>query len=220
MRSGPSLYDTLGVEVDATFENIRAAFRRLTLKNHPDRFSGEERARAEESFQAITEAFNVLSRPETRERYDRELFQGVAKSKAVNPREMSRRLAIKGAQSYRDGQLQEALEHLILAVSHDDTNARGHYFLALTLARTPGRQRDALRHIGRAGQLEATNPAIRAEEAQIFFAAGMASRARRAAEEALQYDPTNSKAGAVLDALDRAEKSEGDGILGRLRRKG
>ena len=220
MRSGPSLYAILGVEVDATTDDIRAAFRRLTLRNHPDRFSGEERLRAEERFQEITEAFNVLSRPDARERYDRDLFQGVTQAKAINPKEISRRFAMKGAQAYRDGNLQEAAEHLTLAVSHDDDNPRAHYFLALTLARTPGRQRDALRHIGRAGQLEATNPAIRAEEAQMFLVAGMASRARRAAEEALQFDPTNTKARAVLDTLDRQEKSGGDGILGRLRRKG
>ena len=208
------------IDNQATADEIRAAFRRLTLKHHPDRFSGEQRARAEERFQEITEAFNVLSRPETRERYDRDLFQGVTKAKAVDPKEISRRLAIKGAQSFRDGKVQEARESLELAVSHDDDNARAHYFLALALARTAGRQRDALRHIGRAGQLEATNPAIRAEEAQMFLAAGMATRARRAAEQALQYDPTNTKASAVLDALERPEKPESDGILGRLRRKG
>ena len=220
MRSGPSLYDVLGVEVDASSDDIRAAFRRLTLKNHPDRFSGQARTRAEERFQEITEAFNVLSRPESRERYDRDLFQGLTHAKAVDPKEISRRLAIKGAQSFRDGKLQEAIDHLALAVSHDDTNGRAHYFLALALSRTPGRQRDALRHIGRAGQLEETNAAIRAEEAQMFLAAGMSARARRAAEEALQYDQSNSKARAVLDELDKPEKSEGDGILGRLRRKG
>ncbi len=64
MASAFSLYDILGVERDATEAQIRSAFRKLTFKHHPDRFSGDERQQAEEHFQEITEAFNVLSRPD------------------------------------------------------------------------------------------------------------------------------------------------------------
>ena len=65
-----TFYDTLGVEPDATDDEIRSAFRKLTREQHPDRFVGNDRQKAEERFQTITEAFNVLSRPESREKYD------------------------------------------------------------------------------------------------------------------------------------------------------
>jgi curved DNA-binding protein CbpA len=220
MRQAPTLYDILGIGSDAQDEEIRAAFRKLTLKNHPDRYAGEERRRAEERFQEITEAFNVLSRPEAKQRYDREIAQGLPQAKAMDPREVARRLAGKGAQAFRDGKLAEAVEHLQMAVNHDEKCSRAHYFLALTYARLPGRERDAMRHIERAGQLEPNNAAIRAEEAQMFLAAGMAGRARRAAEQALQYDPTNVKASTILSRIDNPEKPPSDGLLGRLRRKG
>ena len=71
MRKQVTLYDTLGVERDASDKDIRKAFRRLALKHHPDRFAGDERGVAEEHFQGITEAFNVLSHPESREKYDK-----------------------------------------------------------------------------------------------------------------------------------------------------
>ena len=57
-----TLYDTLGVKSDASEQDIRAAFRRLTRDHHPDRFSGPKRQAAEQRFQAITDAriFNIL----------------------------------------------------------------------------------------------------------------------------------------------------------------
>ena len=58
MANAFSLYDILGVERDVTEAQIRTAFRKLTLQHHPDRFSGEDRQKAEERFQDITEAFN------------------------------------------------------------------------------------------------------------------------------------------------------------------
>ena len=76
MATAFSLYDILGVGPDSTEVQIRAAFRKLTFKHHPDRFSGDEREKAEQHFQEITEAFNVLSRPDSREKYDDELAQG------------------------------------------------------------------------------------------------------------------------------------------------
>ena len=78
MRNQVSLYDTLGLERDASDQDIRKAFRRLALKYHPDRFGGDQRAEAEERFQGITEAFNVLSHPESREKYDTEISKGTA----------------------------------------------------------------------------------------------------------------------------------------------
>jgi curved DNA-binding protein CbpA len=216
-----TLYDVLGVSSDATEEEIRLAFRRLTREYHPDRFQGEERQRAERRFQEITEAFNVLSRKESREKYDRELNAG-GETALSDPREIARRLAAKGAQAYREGKLVEAADALLMAVHHDDSNGRAHYFLGLTLARLPGRQREGLRHIERAAMLEPRNAFILAEAAQQFLAAGLKSRARRFAQNALEADPTSSRARAVLDRLEGPGQQEenGGGLLGMFKRKG
>lgn len=216
-----SYYDVLGVKSDASENEIRSAFRKLALEHHPDRFSGVERARAEERFQAITEAFNVLSRPEARARYDKDLFAAPSTKKGMDPREISRRLAAKGARAAKEGRLAEALEMLESAVDHDDSNARALYFLGSVLARAPGRQREALRHLDKAAQLEPNNPTILAEAASMAVASGMHNRARRLAEEALSLDPTNAKALEVMVQVDAASKPQaGGGLLDRLRRKG
>lgn len=62
-------YEVLGVARDATPADIKAAYRRLALRHHPDRNPGD--AQAEESFKSVTHAYAVLSDPEQRSRYDR-----------------------------------------------------------------------------------------------------------------------------------------------------
>lgn len=218
MRHKVTLYDTLGLERDATDEQIRSAFRRLALKHHPDRFDGAKRKEAEERFQVITEAFNVLSHPQSREKYDKEISKGTD-NKAMDPKEIARRLTAKGSQSMREGNWAEALEHLKLAIDHDDDNARAHFFYGQALGRVPSRIGDALRHVERAATLEPSNPTMKAEAAVLSLAAGMKSRAERLAREALSLDPTNTKASEVLGEME-PDKGKGGGLLGRFRRKG
>lgn len=64
-------YETLGVARDADAEAVKKAYRRLALKHHPDRAPEGEREAAEARFKEISEAYEVLSDPEKRARYDR-----------------------------------------------------------------------------------------------------------------------------------------------------
>lgn len=59
-----SLYATLGLRRNATAETIKAAYRRLVKSAHPD--AGGDRAR----FEHLTLAYDVLSDPDRRTRYD------------------------------------------------------------------------------------------------------------------------------------------------------
>jgi len=210
-----TLYDVLGIGSDADEKQIRDAFRKLTLKYHPDRYLPDQREKAEKRFQEITEAFNVLSHPESKLKYDREIALSGGTSRATDPKEIGKKLAAKGAQEYKAGHLSEALENLELAVHHDDTNSRAHYFLGMTLFRVPGQQREALRHLDQAAQLEPGNTAIKAEAARCFLVAGMHLRARRLAEETLEMDPTSSKAADVLRDLASDAKAGGERGFGR-----
>ena len=62
-------YSILGVNVDASTEDIKRAFRRLALQHHPDH-NPENIKEAEEKFKEINEAYEVLSDEEARWRYD------------------------------------------------------------------------------------------------------------------------------------------------------
>jgi curved DNA-binding protein len=61
-------YETLGVSKTATEDEIRGAFRKLARKYHPD--VAKDKKAAEEKFKQINEAYEVLSDPEKRKRYD------------------------------------------------------------------------------------------------------------------------------------------------------
>ena len=61
-------YETLGVRKTATEEEIRSAFRKLARKYHPD--VAKDKKAAEEKFKEINEAYEVLSDPEKRKKYD------------------------------------------------------------------------------------------------------------------------------------------------------
>lgn len=65
-------YQVLGVAREATAQDIKKAYRRLALKWHPDQTKdGDDVAAAEAQFRRISEAYEVLSDPEKREKYDR-----------------------------------------------------------------------------------------------------------------------------------------------------
>jgi molecular chaperone DnaJ len=69
MSAKRDYYEVLGVEKSASEKEIADAYRKLALKYHPDRNSGDEDA--VEKFKEAAEAFEVLSNKEKRGQYDR-----------------------------------------------------------------------------------------------------------------------------------------------------
>jgi len=62
-------YEVLGVARDSEPDDVKRAYRQMALKFHPDRNPGDKDA--EKKFKEAAEAYEVLSDPEKRQRYDR-----------------------------------------------------------------------------------------------------------------------------------------------------
>lgn len=63
-------YEFLGVDRDASGDQIKSAYRKAALKWHPDR-NPENKKEAEENFRRASEAYSVLSDAQKRSIYDR-----------------------------------------------------------------------------------------------------------------------------------------------------
>jgi DnaJ-class molecular chaperone len=99
-------YEALGVERDAKPEKIKSAYRKLALQWHPDRHKeAKQKTEAEERFKRISEAYEVLSDPEKRARYDRfgehwkqgEEFTPPSGARTMSPEEFERAFGGQGA---------------------------------------------------------------------------------------------------------------------------
>lgn len=64
-------YEVLGIETNATYNEIKSAYYKLTLKYHPDKNKSES---AREMFHEISEAYDILSKYDTRKQYDRTIL--------------------------------------------------------------------------------------------------------------------------------------------------
>ena len=62
-------YEILGVDKSASQDVIKKAYRKIAIKFHPDK--NPDNTEAEDKFKEAAEAYEILSSPDKRQRYDR-----------------------------------------------------------------------------------------------------------------------------------------------------
>lgn len=66
-----ALYELLGLAPGATADEVKKAFRKKAIREHPDKGGDAEK------FKKLTEAYEILGNPEKKELYDRYGMEGV-----------------------------------------------------------------------------------------------------------------------------------------------
>lgn len=70
MSAKKDYYEVLGINKNATADEIKRAYRNLALKYHPDRVTADKKKEAEERFKEVSEAYEILIDPQKRSNYD------------------------------------------------------------------------------------------------------------------------------------------------------
>ncbi|MEZ5331542.1 MAG: DnaJ domain-containing protein [Thermoanaerobaculia bacterium] len=190
-------YVILGVPGNATTKQIRTRFLELAKERHPDRFQGKEKAAAESSFQRLTEAFNVLSDPERRRRYDAERSAG-PKAQGSEQEQVGKAYLQRGIQAYRERDFRAALENFDQATKYGAEDPRAWYHLALTLGRERRSLPRARAAILKACELRPMDADYWTAAGKIFADSGLTEQAEAYLRKALDW---GGDEGEVEDAL-------------------
>jgi curved DNA-binding protein CbpA len=203
-------YSVLALPRNATEDQIRKRFRELARLRHPDRFQGAEKEAAETEFQEVTQAFNVLSDPERRRRYDSEL----ARPSESDPRQMCRVYLQRGIKAYKEKSYLDAADNFDRATKAEPGNAQAWQHLALACSQQTNWLPQAVAAIEHACELEPMNPTYLKQAGRILALAGQPERAVVFYRRALQWGEDDPAVQRALDELTKAPPKRG-GLFGK-----
>ena len=209
-------YAVLGVVRGASAADIREHFLKLARTRHPDRFQGAEKAAAETEFQAVTEAFNVLSDPERRRLHDLEILrpEPQARSAAEDGAQMAKAYLQRGIKAYKEQKYVEAADSFDRATKADPDNAQAWHHLALACSHYQRFQARALAAVTKACEIDKMNAGYLKLAGKLFAASGMTARAERYYNEALTWGGEDPAVRQALEELSKAQR-RGTGLFGK-----
>jgi curved DNA-binding protein CbpA len=214
---GRDFYAILGVSRNATSEQIRQRFLQLTREKHPDRVYGEGKRLAESEFQAITQAFNVLSSPARRRDHDLELMRPPPTT-GRDPAQEARVYLQRGAKAFKAKSYTEAAENFDRATQVDPGNSLAWHHLARACREQSRWLPRAAAAIVRACELEPMRAEYHKLAGEILAQAGQKEKAARHYRQALQWGGIDSEVEAALEELGgKKRKSLFGGFFGKMK---
>lgn len=177
MSSPPEIdpYAVLGVSKDATVPEIRAAHRKRVLKCHPDKIQDEsQRIAAQDEFQKVQQAYELLSDETRRTRYDQKAKLAELKREVLERRRTEAAYARENPREMRNGRIVE--ERVPLEVFLDEAVRFADDF------RSTARKADDF------GRRAKTRPSEDKKKPQTPMSSYRASRDAREAAKATQAD--------------------------------
>ncbi|HKQ61350.1 MAG TPA: DnaJ domain-containing protein [Candidatus Polarisedimenticolaceae bacterium] len=202
-------YGVLGIDTQASADEVRRSYYVLARRLHPDRFrSGPLKdllARMEGYFTKVTEAYNTLADPRSRGEYDEQLAAGATEKKVEAQEEkvhLAKQNFLHAKSLAAKNRLQEAVRFLENAVQLDPAKAAYHLELGRLLTGNPRRRVDAERALLKATELEPALADGYFALAQLYERAGRTTDAAGMLREALRWDPAHGEAAEMLRTLE------------------
>lgn len=218
--SKDDFYQRLRVPTTATTEVIAANYNMLARPLSPERLRSltddEKRTTAEEAYRRLTEAYEVLSNPDTRSAYDREMRSGAAGAGGG--------VAFhKGRAALQSGDTQKALELFEVAYAEAPTEAQYRMYVGwarfLAADAEDKETRRAAHDLIKGAVLDAPDH----DEGYLLFgyvyqSNGDIEKAEKLFSKALAMNPGNAEARRALK-LVRSRSERDKGLLGRFFKK-
>jgi curved DNA-binding protein CbpA len=216
---GADHYSLLELSSACTAEDIRSAYYFLARRYHPDRFRAGELAdllpRIEEFFTRVTEAYNTLWYPDSREAYDASRTEVAPKEvEQQDTRYLARQNFARARLLVERGRYSDAVTYLENAIQLDGMQSSYHYELGRLLGGNPRRREEAERHLIEASRLDPSQVDPYIALGQVYARTGRLADAARAFREALSWEPGHVDATERLAAAERGdEAAAGEGGL-------
>lgn len=209
-------YNVLGLGPMATETEIKNAYRRRAKECHPDKsFSTDRLVLTNEQFDAINEAYHVLSDKRRRQEYDRmrdDKTGALAETQDTKlvQAENSFRNALR---AMKEENHKQAVSFLEWAVKYNPNKPIYRSKLGLAMALAGEDVEKARASCERAIEMEIFNPAHYVDLGEVYRIVGLTEKAREKFKEALKWDPHNKA------AAERLKQLEPKGLLGKIFRK-
>lgn len=213
MTTHKDYYAILGVPRDASRAQVRERFLELARSRHPDRFQGDDKVKAENEFQEITQAFNMLNDPNRRREVD-EALRGGHKPATAEQGDAAKVYMTRGVKAYRERNYVDAAANFEQAAKESPRDARAWTYLAQACQQQKRWWPKARRAIAKACELEPMNAKYLKLAGRMFAQAEMFARAEKYYSAAQSWGDEDAEVEAALaDVRSRMKKPRG-GLFG------
>lgn len=188
----------MGISKNATVDEIRKAFINLAKQSHPDLLPKVGNWKlANETFAAITVAYNTLMDREKRRTYDGKLAAGLADKTGLK-KSHARATFKLGLESFKNNYYRRSYSYFKACCRLDSENPQYWSYLGLSAISSGHPFEEAETYGKKAVELQPSSPQYHINLGIIYKKAGKKSEAKREFKTALKLDPCNLQAREFL----------------------
>lgn len=208
-------YEVLEVGHGAKQQEIKMAYFHLAKLYHPDRHfeprMSDLKKKLEALFSRVHDAYETLSSPDLRDKYNIDLATGGAthaeagtrQTKKTDNRETARAQYNEGLKQFNQGNYWGAEESFEWAVRLEPENAEYVFRRGLALSRVPRRGHDAEEHLVRAVEMLPKKSEFHLELGNFYAKSGLKAKAGAFYQKALELDPDSVKIKQAIEKISR-----------------